>query len=148
MILVFVVDVSESMSAKTNAGFTLLDLAKSTVEHIVKHRDRGPGRNIDTFLLLTTEEGPESVKATWGDPFTRFEEQLKKVGWLWMGTPADCRQRGFFCPRPQSTCSANTRLACLLSPCAARGLRSVDRELSPVSGVQVDESVSPAERRG
>jgi integrator complex subunit 6 len=56
MIILFLIDTSTSMNQKTTSGMTLLDVAKSAVEHFVKNRST---RHADRWMLMTC--GDETV---------------------------------------------------------------------------------------
>jgi hypothetical protein len=62
MFIVFVIDTSASMNQRTSNGMTLLDCAKSAVEHFLKIRGRDTSIRNDRFFLITTEDGPSAVK--------------------------------------------------------------------------------------
>ena len=76
-IITFVIDTDPSMSVKSSAegGWTLLDSAKSMVDHIIKNR-RSSASAMDHYMLLTTEAGLEGVKSGWSDPYNKFEAQV------------------------------------------------------------------------
>lgn len=89
LIVIFIVDVNESMGAPVEpstggsygAGLTALDLAKAAVEQIVKPRkaklcDARPEFR-ERHFLLTTEEGPGSIRASWNDDPSKFQEQVR-----------------------------------------------------------------------
>lgn len=96
MIVAFVVDVHESMGEvyaapprsqqpgsaamphhppQRGAGVAPIEWAKTAIESIIKDR-RDRRRMNDQYLLLSTEDGPQCVKSSWGDPRPRFEEQV------------------------------------------------------------------------
>ena len=62
MYIVFVIDTSASMNQRSSTGMTLLDCAKSAVEHFLKIRGRDTSIRNDRFFLITTEDGPSAVK--------------------------------------------------------------------------------------
>ena len=61
MLIVFVVDTSASMNQKSG-GLTLLDCAKTAIEHFVKIRSRDPQARQDRYFLVTTEEGLGAIR--------------------------------------------------------------------------------------
>mmetsp|Transcript_12350 Transcript_12350/g.29335 ORF Transcript_12350/g.29335 Transcript_12350/m.29335 type:complete len:903 (+) Transcript_12350:82-2790(+) len=76
---VFLLDTSPSMNQRTSGGLTLLDCAKSAVEHFMKVRQRDPSSKTDTYLLVTCEEGKEAIKAIDRPPNRAFMAALKGV---------------------------------------------------------------------
>src|SRR5690348_15353191 len=65
MLVAFLIDTSASMNARAGVGgMTLLDCAKSAVEHFLKVRGRDTTSRSDRYFLITTEDGPTAVKAT------------------------------------------------------------------------------------
>ena len=50
------------MNQRSSTGMTLLDCAKSAVEHFLKIRGRDTSIRNDRFFLITTEDGPSAVK--------------------------------------------------------------------------------------
>ena len=89
MLLVFIVDVNESMGAQVEspldnssygAGLSALDLAKAAIEQIIKPRkaklcDTRPEFR-ERHFLLTTEDGPGSIRTSWNDDPAKFQEQV------------------------------------------------------------------------
>jgi len=90
MLLVFIVDVHESMGTQVEApagsntygaGLSALDLAKAAVEQIIKPRkaklcDARPEFR-ERHFLLTTEEGAGSIRTSWNDDPAKFQEQVR-----------------------------------------------------------------------
>ncbi|CAM9801590.1 unnamed protein product, partial [Phaeothamnion confervicola] len=73
MVLVFCVDTDATMSSRTTAGITLLDLAKSAIEHATNAT-----RN-EQHLLVTTADGSDGLKVTWGNSVASFDWQFKTL---------------------------------------------------------------------
>jgi integrator complex subunit 6 len=65
--IVFVVDTSSSMNQKTVNGMSLLDVAKSAIEHFIKIRTRQThGSNQDRYLLVTCATTiSQAIKIGW-----------------------------------------------------------------------------------
>lgn len=87
-IAAFVIDTSESMSAKTASGCSLMDHAKNVVEQMTVKKRQTPTHYVllTNCLLLTSEDWPSNVKTSWTDwgdkpekRAARFQEQLKKL---------------------------------------------------------------------
>jgi integrator complex subunit 6 len=81
MIVVFVIDNSGSMNQKTSQGLSLLDCAKSAVEHFLKVRGRDANAfRTDRYFLVTCEESlVSSIKAGWKESFNTFLQELKNL---------------------------------------------------------------------
>eukprot|EP00741_Cyanophora_paradoxa_P018023 tig00021036_g17404.t1 len=79
MIICFLIDSSASMNQRAANGMSLLDCAKSAVEHFLKVRSRDPNCRGDRYLLVTCEDGPCAVKIGWKDPPSRFTQELKNI---------------------------------------------------------------------
>lgn len=58
---------------------TLLDVAKSAVETFVKVRQRSPESRGDRYMLLTSEEPPQNIKAGWKENLATFMNELKNL---------------------------------------------------------------------
>eukprot|EP00854_Cymbomonas_tetramitiformis_P013493 gene13493-15952_t len=76
MFIVWVLDTSASMNQRTAGGLTLLDCAKSAVEHFLKIRSRDPAHRSDCYMLVTCDEGVGGMLAD-KFPFTNFTCALK-----------------------------------------------------------------------
>ncbi|KAL2652907.1 hypothetical protein R1flu_021035 [Riccia fluitans] len=79
MLVVFLLDTSASMNQRCASGLTLLDCAKSAVEHFHKVRSRDQSCRMDRYMLVTCEDGPDAIKAVDKYPFTHFMRALKSV---------------------------------------------------------------------
>lgn len=68
-IAAFVIDTSESMSAKTASGCSLMDHAKNVVEQMTVKKRQTPTHYVllTNCLLLTSEDWPSNVKTSWTD---------------------------------------------------------------------------------
>ncbi|XP_072745127.1 integrator complex subunit 6 [Anoplolepis gracilipes] len=80
-IIVFLIDTSASMNQRAYLGGrpTLLDVAKSAVETFVKVRQRSPESRGDRYMLLTSEEPPQNIKAGWKENLATFMNELKNL---------------------------------------------------------------------
>ncbi|KAL3684707.1 hypothetical protein R1sor_002729 [Riccia sorocarpa] len=67
------------MNQRCANGLTLLDCAKSAVEHFHKVRSRDQSCRMDRYMLVTCEDGPDAIKAVDKYPFTHFMRALKSV---------------------------------------------------------------------
>jgi hypothetical protein len=63
-------------------------MCKSSIEYFIKARQKANFK--DQYFLLTTEEGPGCVRASWGDNLQRFDDQLRLLAPL----PADGSRGG------------------------------------------------------
>ncbi|GBG71717.1 hypothetical protein CBR_g9128 [Chara braunii] len=79
MLVVFVVDTSASMNQRAFSGLSLLDCAKSAVEHFHKVRQRDVSSRVDRYMLVTCEEGDAALKVLDKYPFTCFLKVLKGI---------------------------------------------------------------------
>ncbi|XP_002985247.2 integrator complex subunit 6 homolog [Selaginella moellendorffii] len=80
MTVVFVIDTSASMNQRCSNGLSLLDCAKSAVEHFVKLRLRDiTWHKSDRYLLVTCEEGVNAIKVVDKYPFVNFTRALKSI---------------------------------------------------------------------
>ena len=82
MIISFLIDTSASMNQVTSNGLTLLDCAKSAVEHFVKHRGRDPNFRNDRYFLVTCAKNySDAVRIGWDRcvNFQAFMEELKNL---------------------------------------------------------------------
>ncbi|BBM97065.1 hypothetical protein MPTK1_1g02770 [Marchantia polymorpha subsp. ruderalis] len=79
MLIVFLMDTSASMNQRCANGLSLLDCAKSSVEHFHKVRSRDASSRLDRYMLVTCEDGPDAIKAVDKYPFTHFMRALKSV---------------------------------------------------------------------
>ncbi|VDM98232.1 unnamed protein product [Thelazia callipaeda] len=61
-IVVFLIDSSASMAQKTYQGTSVLDVARSVVEMVLKQRVRDASARGDRYMLMTFEEFPLNVK--------------------------------------------------------------------------------------
>lgn len=75
MFFLFLVDTSSSMNRRTPRGLTLLDCAKSAVEHFVRVRARDPSARTDHYLLVTIS----GVCVGWRSSPRAFLEGLKNL---------------------------------------------------------------------
>ncbi|CAM6103367.1 unnamed protein product [Calypogeia fissa] len=79
MVVVFLLDTSASMNQRCANGLSLLDCAKSAVEHFHKVRSRDASCRLDRYMLVTCEDGPDCIKAMDKYPFTHFMRALKSI---------------------------------------------------------------------
>ncbi|KAG0585074.1 hypothetical protein KC19_3G255800 [Ceratodon purpureus] len=79
MLIVFLLDTSASMNQRCNNGLSLLDCAKSAVEHFHKVRSRDASCRVDRYMLVTCDEGADYIKVVDKYPFTHFMRALKSV---------------------------------------------------------------------
>lgn len=79
MLVVFLLDTSASMNQRCNNGLSLLDCAKSAVEHFHKVRSRDASCRVDRYMLVTCDEGSDYIKVVDKYPFTHFMRALKSV---------------------------------------------------------------------
>ncbi|VDO53355.1 unnamed protein product [Onchocerca flexuosa] len=61
-IVVFLIDSSASMAQKTYQGTSMLDVARSIVELVLKQRMRDASARGDRYMLMSFEEFPMNVK--------------------------------------------------------------------------------------
>ncbi|VDK63592.1 unnamed protein product [Onchocerca ochengi] len=61
-IVVFLIDSSASMAQKTYQGTSMLDIARSIVELVLKQRMRDASARGDRYMLMSFEEFPMNVK--------------------------------------------------------------------------------------
>ncbi|KAM3727772.1 Integrator complex subunit 6-A [Dirofilaria immitis] len=78
-IVVFLIDSSASMAQKTYQGTSMLDVARSIVELVLKQRVRDASARGDRYMLMSFEEFPMNVKAGWRESQSIFQEQLKML---------------------------------------------------------------------
>ncbi|OZC07979.1 hypothetical protein X798_04975 [Onchocerca flexuosa] len=78
-IVVFLIDSSASMAQKTYQGTSMLDVARSIVELVLKQRMRDASARGDRYMLMSFEEFPMNVKAGWRESQSIFQEQLKML---------------------------------------------------------------------
>lgn len=81
-IVAFVIDTSESMSAKTASGCSLMDHAKNVVEQMTVKKRQTPAHFVllTSTLLLSTEDWPLSVKFSWTDWAEKPEKRAARYG--------------------------------------------------------------------
>jgi ATP-dependent RNA helicase DDX26B len=75
MLFLFLIDTGASMNQLASNGMTLLDCAKTAVEHFVKVR----GMRSDRYFLVTCEEGVNAIKAGWKTSVPMFLNELKNL---------------------------------------------------------------------
>ena len=82
-VIVFLVDTSLSMARKHKTGHKYLDLAKNSIDHFIKFRQRDPRSRTDRYMLLTTE-APYNIKVDWDSSKTMeaFYREVKNLNCL------------------------------------------------------------------
>ncbi|OQV17222.1 Integrator complex subunit 6-A [Hypsibius exemplaris] len=78
-IILFIVDNSISMSQRSNAGTSFLDVAKKAVETFMKLRARDPAHRLDRIMLMTFDEPPTHLKVGWRESLMVFQNELKNM---------------------------------------------------------------------
>ncbi|KAH9549722.1 hypothetical protein CY35_10G033700 [Sphagnum magellanicum] len=79
MLVVFLLDTSGSMNQQCANGLSLLDCAKSAVEHFHKVRSRDAASRLDRYMLVTCDDASDCIKVVDKYPFTHFMRALKSV---------------------------------------------------------------------
>jgi integrator complex subunit 6 len=77
--VVFLLDTSGSMNQQCANGLSLLDCAKSAVEHFHKVRSRDAACRLDRYMLVTCDDASDCIKVVDKYPFTHFMRALKSV---------------------------------------------------------------------
>ncbi|CAG2120441.1 unnamed protein product, partial [Medioppia subpectinata] len=96
-IIVFLIDTSGSMNARTHFGArpSLLDVAKDAVEKFLKFRQRDIASRGDRYMLLTFEDSPNNVKAGWKESHVVFMNELKNLTATGMTTMGPALKNAF-----------------------------------------------------
>ncbi|CAM6046684.1 unnamed protein product [Sphagnum compactum] len=79
MLVVFLLDTSASMNQRCANGLSLLDCAKSAIEHFHKVRSRDAACRLDRYMLVTCDDESDCIKVVEKYPFTHFMRALKSV---------------------------------------------------------------------
>lgn len=80
MKVVFIVDTSASMHAKSEDGLTYVDMAVGAIETFVVSRSKSPAYSGDKYFLLSTaEQYPQMILSSWEHTIDHFLDQLKQI---------------------------------------------------------------------